>query len=151
MRLGPPRSSARPRPAPPEQAEQHPARGHLRGAPRPGRPGRTPRGPRTCARARERSAWALRPGTPGLAALGGRPLPACLPPAVARSGPPAPLFRLRCALRLRESERLCRSLGAASLRATVTRSGSASSLHPPSPARSPSRNKTPVGLSGLFR
>lgn len=92
----------------------------------------------------------MRPGTPDLAALGGRPLPACLPPAIARSGPPAPLSCLRYALRLRENERLCRSRGAASLRATVTRSGSASSSPPPAPARSRSRNKTPVGLQGCF-
>lgn len=133
--LGPPRSSARPRPAPPGAGSSTQPGVIFAGAPRPGPAGViAPRAAHVRSGA-GRGAWALRPGTPGLAALGGRPLPACLPPAIARSGPPGHFSCLRCALRLRESERLCRSLGAASLRATVTLLRLGELLHPlPQPA-----------------
>lgn len=150
--LGPPRSSARPRPARPGAGRAAPSQGSSSREPRArGRPGRTPRGPRTCARARgeERVGRASRDPRPRRARWAAPPR---LPPARDRAlrAARATFSCLRCALRLRESERLCRSRGAASLRATVTRSGSASSPPPPSPARSPSRNKTPVGLQGCF-
>lgn len=121
-----------------EEEEQHAPRVHLcrslRARDGTGRAGRPTR-PRTCARARgEERAGLCAQGLPASQRPAGAHSPPASRPRSARSGPPAALLCLRCATRLRASECLCLSGGAASLRATVTRSGSAGF---PTPGPSP--------------